>query len=289
MRWLAGILLVAAAIFKAVDVAHQPSATNFAAWAGWSVPLQIGVELALGMLALSGLYWRILRWPMLLLFVGFAARSFSLALRGSATCECFGSISIHPWWTFLLDLLVLGSLVIPMMGGATFRNYHDANAYFIKRFNPSPTMRGIIISAVTMCSIGVAVLLARSGDGRRALAFGMRESADDVAILQPEKWIGHKLPIAEAVDIDVSHGNWLVLLHRDDCPVCRQILPRYEHLATTGRQVALIEVPPYGRADSHIPDCHYGHLSDNRKWFVETPFEIQLEDGLVTSAKRHGD
>jgi hypothetical protein len=44
-------------------------------------------------------------------------------------------------------------------------------------------------------------------------------------------------------------------------------------------------VPLYGEMMSHNDDIHV-RLSDERDWFVQTPVEIRLSNGVVTSASR---
>jgi hypothetical protein len=66
-------------------------------------------------------------------------------------------------------------------------------------------------------------------------------------------------------------------------------VPQYAQLAMQ-EQVALVEVPPYG--DSHASAnsaLHLARLSDDRDWFIQTPVETQLADGLVIAVKDHGN
>jgi hypothetical protein len=56
MRWVVGILLVSAAILKAVQLITDPTVTLTN---GRLLPsLQVGAELGIGLLALNGAYWR---------------------------------------------------------------------------------------------------------------------------------------------------------------------------------------------------------------------------------------
>ena len=80
-------------------------------------------------------------------------------------------------------------------------------------------------------------------------------------VLEPENWVGQRLPIADSLDIDLSAGNWTVLLHRHDCPVCREQVPRYEMRATAGEQIAIVEVPPYGEIPDHKTQGLHGGCS----------------------------
>jgi hypothetical protein len=71
-------------------------------------------------------------------------------------------------------------------------------------------------------------------------------------VLEPETWVGQKLPLLEHIDIGekLSKGNWLILLYHHDCPDCIKAIAKYEQMARNlagnggfGRQ-ALIELPP---------------------------------------------
>ncbi|KPL25101.1 MAG: hypothetical protein AMJ75_01985 [Phycisphaerae bacterium SM1_79] len=52
-------------------------------------------------------------------------------------------------------------------------------------------------------------------------------------MLEPETWVGEKLPILEYIDIadQVEKGSWLLLFFRHDCPDCAAAIPKYEQIA----------------------------------------------------------
>lgn len=286
MRWVTGILLVCAAALKAVELINEPMAAMVNPLGRLFAPIQIGVELGLGLLALSGVYWDRLRRLLLVLFVGFAGYSLYLAMSGAASCGCFGSLPIHPWWTFFLDAaIVLGLVVSFSHGGREQSISSEDDCAPVRRFLAA--RRRIVTGAMGVSVIATA-LLVRYVDGRTAVAEGVFESVGGLEILEPERWIGERLPIAGFVDVDLTSGEWVVVLHRHDCPACRDAVPRYERLAATGCNIALIEVPPYGDAAPFESDCHYGRLKNDREWFVQTPVELRLLDGTVTAAKTNG-
>lgn len=112
MRRIAGVLLVCAAVLKAVELVNEPAVAMLNPVGRFFVAIQIGVELGLGLFVLSGLYWSKLRWLLLILFAGFAGYSLYLALNGAASCGCFGPLRVEPWWTFLLDVAIVCGLAI---------------------------------------------------------------------------------------------------------------------------------------------------------------------------------
>jgi len=112
-------------------------------------------------------------------------------------------------------------------------------------------------------------------------------------VLEPQSWVGKKLPILDYIDIGdkVSSGNWLVLFYHHDCPDCAEAIRSYEQMAFNLRgradflRIAFIEVPPYGPAFSAASSaCAWGRLSSVRQWFVSTPAAVLLRDKKVESA-----
>jgi hypothetical protein len=68
------------------------------------------VEWLLGLWLISGCMERG-AWIVALGFFGILSLvSLSLGLTGQPSCGCFGAIQVHPWWTFALDVLILGML-----------------------------------------------------------------------------------------------------------------------------------------------------------------------------------
>lgn len=289
MRWVAGILLVGAAALKAVELVTDPAAALVHPLGPYFVPVEIGIETGLGLLLLSGLYWRRLKWLVALLFTGFAGYSLYLALNGAKWCGCFGPLHINPWWTLGLDSVVaLGLLVSALLERRSNGNEVELSEAWFSTKAPS---RHHAVAFVMGVAVIFTALLFRYAGQRMALANGLITTAGDLVILEPERWIGRKLPIAESVDLDLSNGEWVVLLHRYDCSVCQKLIPQFERRAATGERIALVEVPPYGEIEPALATRQsagqHGRLKDDREWFVQTPVEIRLQDGIVTAVKTH--
>jgi len=278
MRWIVGVLLIGAAALKAIELLSEPAVALTSPVGPWFLSAEVGVELGIGLLMLSGLYWRQVRWLALLLFTAFAAYSLSLALGDAASCGCFGSLKVHPWWTFMLDVAIVLGLVVAVWNGR-----RDPP---LERTWQAPFLanRKTAIVAIAGLSVLSAAVLVRCAASRTATAGDLFSTAGELVILEPDQWVGQKLPIAAFIDLDLSQGNWIVLLHRHDCPDCQAAVPRYEEFAIE-QQVALVEVPPFGESHAETNGvAQRGRLSDDREWFVQTPVEIQLSDGIVTSA-----
>lgn len=288
VRLIAGLLLFAAAVLRANQLLNEPTATIVQPTGSLLSAVQVAAELVIGLLVLSGAYWRALRWFTVVLFAGFAIYSVYLALKGAGSCGCFGPVHVHPWATFILDLAMVAGLIMAAL--------RDRNS-FLASTNESETRaawfwidRRKLIAAVSALGVVTVAFFIRSVERPTAVANGITATASGLVLLEPEKWIGQKLPIAEFVDTDLSNGDWIAVLHRHDCPACEEAVPRYEQLAATGQRIALIEIPPFGYSrTSGSSTCRYSRLTNDREWFVQTPVEIRIENGIVTTVKTHGE
>ncbi len=279
MRWIVGLLLVAAALLKGLDLILHPASVLANDTSQFLVPLLVGCELALGLLAIADIYWSRLRLLAILLFASFASYSLWLALHGAASCGCFGPLEIHPWWTFLLDCIVLAGL----MGEYLWVGREEKND------SSSPTLATTSLSLVSilLLPLGITAALAWQVAPTPNSSQQPFQTVGDIVLLEPETWLGQKFPLLEYINLDLSEGNWIILLHRHDCPKCQEAVLKYEQLASikSPSQIAIVEVPPYGRhQDPHIGDLHVGSLNDDHDWFIQTPIEIQLAGGLVVAA-----
>jgi hypothetical protein len=278
MRIVVGLLLVTAAVLKAGQLIDDPTAALTISLGGWVLPIQVGVELGFGLLVLSGIFWRRVCWVALILFAAFSAYSLFLVFGGAASCGCFGPIEVHPWWTFMLDVAILVGLLISI--GRSQNVPEPATCRDAPFWPGHSTVVAVIVGVVVVSS----ALLVRYVASRTAMDGNLLATSQNLVILEPARWVGQKLPIMDFIDLDISQGNWIVLLHRRECPDCQVIVPYYDELAKHNC-VALVQVPPYGEPDTSIlGPAKRGRLSNDREWFVQTPVEIQLVDGTVTSA-----
>lgn len=284
MRWAAGLFLVIAAVLKTVQIMTDPAAALRSPLGHNLLPvLQIGGELAVGSIFLLGVYWRTLRWGALALFAAFAAYSFHLAMSGATSCSCFGPVQMNPWWTFSMDVLVFLGLCSSVLLEGLFAPIRDGGSG--EPLVTKQPKRQRAVAVVTCLVVVSAVFLFRYTSSRAALTNRRPDSAGGLVVLEPEAWVGQKLPIANSIDIDLSSGDWLVVLHRHECRACQKELPLYEERAVAGERIALIEVPPYGNVTAHGPANIYGRLRQDHDWFVQTPVEIRLQRGVVIAAK----
>ncbi len=140
---------------------------------------------------------------------------------------------------------------------------------------------------VLMVAVLAGVLL---GAWKYLPATDFRAEADDsrtFEVLEPESWVGGKLPILDNIDIGdlLKDGRWLVLFYHYDCGDCVEVIDGWADNAgwlTGCANMMAIEVPPYGSAGVDAGEMvHRGRVDESREWFVSTPAMIFVEDGVV--------
>ena len=262
-----GLLLILAGFLKLHQWALEgvPTANPLALWLLSGVP---ALEILLGMWIISGIEARKARLVGLFCFGAFAGASLISALRGKTSCGCFGVIEVNPWWTFLLDLVVVGLLAIR-------RSRHPPWSFDLA--NTAAQLKALVGAGVVVASFAtlatVAVTLTRG-----------------TSVLETGDWEGRRCPLLDLVDIGpaLSEGNWIVVLVRSGCEDCHTAIPSYEQraesLSRTGNstRIALIDVSSAPRVESQAGwACLWGRLENSRSWHVQTPTEITLRDGVV--------
>jgi hypothetical protein len=285
MRFTAAWLLIFAAILKAIQLLNEVAVGVVGRASAFVRTSQIVIEITLAVLLLSNAYQGRLRRITAIVFVGFAAYSLSLALHGSKSCGCFGDLKVDPWSTFAIDSIVALGLVVPIHSLAFLRSGTASPIRAqsqlwcaTKRLGE----RGVALATIVIIS---TLAYGLHANHLEIFAGNILEMEKPVTILEPDKWIGKALPILDDIDITLPSGDCTVVLHRHDCPACQEALPKYERLAALGKNVALIELPPYGPVPT-TGACLSGHLAGDRKWFVRTPVEIIVLDGIVKSVNQ---
>ena len=241
-------------------------------------PVLIAAEFGLAFLVLAGVYWSVVRRILLLVFSGFACYSLLLAIQGAESCGCFGQLKVNPWWTFALDIFVLLGLGLEILRKGQLRDGKE----FSKTTWAKPCLAFGSVLSVGMCT-GLLLYL----NPIKSSAGVVFQQVGELVILEPEDWVGLSFPLAEHVDVKLNSGEWSVLLHRHDCPKCQETIAKLEAAYGTDqtRQIAIIEVPPYGQShrDESLNGFSHGRLIDDREWFVQTPVVIRLKDGIIAS------
>ena len=284
VRILLGLLLLTAAALKGVELASSPVANPGLFTSRWFLVIVVEFELLLGLWLLSGLQPRHTRMTAIALFVSFAAIAAYKGGTGAASCGCFGKVPANPWHTLILDVVSIGALLafrptsVPPMSALHHRS------------------RQLTVVAIAVL-VGVPAGYLMSSYAPAALADdGVITGPGNLVILEPEQWVGKRLPLLEHIDVGdrLSKGNWIALLYHDGCPDCAEAVPRYRQidrdLKASGDDlaVAMIEIPPYGTSHNGIRTDRgrplEGKLNDTKEWFVTTPAVVLLAGGLVQAA-----
>jgi hypothetical protein len=287
-----GALLLLAAGLKCHQLATEPVAEMDLWTSRWFLIALSNYELLLGLWLLAGFWPRASRAVALISFAGFATIAFRKALIGEASCGCFGKIPVDPRYTLVLDVAAIFALV-------AWRRAADASrSTLLSPQRERGQSEGGIGRRRVLRYIGVAlVMLLLAGAGfvlgtYSPSAFdaeGNLIESSTIVLLQPEKWVGRRLPLLKYIDIgdELARDHWLVVLYHHDCPKCQEAFPRYESMAreSASMRVALVAVPPYGDPTSTPvapgSPCRLGVLKATKRWFVTTPTELIVHDGTV--------
>lgn len=268
---LAGLLLTTAAL-KVLSPAE--SATMAVAY---SIPplltaLIVQAELALAALLLAGCSPKRTLLAAAVMFALFGTFSTYRGWAGYESCGCFGSFKVNPWITVLLDHAMLllaawGAWESPVEHRHALKRLYYAGGLY--------AVTGLLAASGMIASAPASL-----GDA----AFS---GADGLIVLEPETWIGKTFPLTSYLSPEISlhEGRWTILIHHHDCPHCQEAVPQYERLAIADkdRHIVLIETPPHGEIALTKQGALRTRLSEDREWFVQTPVEIQVDDGVVVS------
>ena len=288
-----GLLLIVAAVLKGHELLSVPVAgKDLWSWRPFLI-FQVEFELAMGIWLLSGVFERLAWLAGLLCFGLFCCVTLYKGLTGAASCGCFGTVHVNPWVTLLaidLPAVIALSLFCPVRLLTPFlsllRRQESIHGAVGRLLKPLPSAPRFVATA----ALGLAIL------GLTTPILALNEPATATStyeVLEPETWVGKRLPILEHIDIaeQLKKGTWLVLLYHHDCPDCIETIPRYEQMARELQgnedflRIALIAVPPYGRGPiSENSACLLGRLAETKEWFVTTPAVVLLTDSQVTSA-----
>ena len=210
------------------------------------------------------------------LFTLFGLFSLHRAISGAESCGCFGALTVNPWLTFVLDLFVVGIFIVTWPRSNPKRS--GVAVWILPLYITVALTLGIQISSSSIFK----PFDRKAGSGITVM--------NDLIILEPEKWIGNPLPIADSLlsNHDLSRlkeGSWTLLFHHHDCPKCLAVRTNYISLSKTQANVLFVEVPPFGNGKPvDIRQCLSSHLSPLKDWFMQAPVEVRLKEGVVISA-----
>ncbi|MHC4241723.1 MAG: MauE/DoxX family redox-associated membrane protein [Planctomycetota bacterium] len=282
-----GALLIIAGALKGWQLLTEPVANNSIwTWRPFMV-LQVEFGLALGIWLLSGLFKKAAWLAALICFSLFSFITLYKGLSGAESCGCFGQVHVNPWITlFAIDIPSVIALLVFRPVLSLKRNRESIRTLAHEFFTPLPSIPQLTITTcLALLILGVTTPI---------LAFNEpTKITSSYEVLEPETWVGKKLPILEYIDMGkkLEKGNWLILLYHHDCPDCAMAIPKYEQMARDFAdnedflRIALIEVPPYvqGQVSRNSP-CVLGRLADTKEWLVTTPAVISISYSIVNVA-----
>src|SRR5262249_18061714 len=150
-------------------------------------------------------------------FAALSCVSLYQACAGETSCGCFGKIPINPWYTLIFDL---GAVL------ALWCVRPDAT--------PSPNVRShrlrfsTLVVAWLLLGIPGGLMMATSSPATLTDE-GQILGESEVVVLDPSSWEGLQFPLLRHIDggLALEQGQWLVVLHRHNCPPCHDAIPLY--------------------------------------------------------------
>lgn len=207
------------------------------------------------------------------LFIVFASVSFYKVAIGADSCGCFGAVAVNPWYTFAFDV----SVVITLLG-----------------CRPSKTgsmtqVQGWIsfVFSWLILVLPVSYLLI-SYQSAQLTSDGVIHG-NGMVLLSPEEWVGTHFSLSKHIQMyekqSLFQGPWKVLLYRNQCEQCHQVIEDWKHADSANSQIAVISVPDVSETvsvSSSFPE-HWlqGQLDSQISWAVTTPVVLILNDGIV--------
>lgn len=282
--WLLAAVLLVAALAKSIWL--DPDERTGLFQIPWLLAAVVAVEVlaAGGLLFLSRQRPTLVRRAAISLFALLAAFALHAVVRGQP-CQCFGTDAIPPAATLVFDLMAVALLAILPLPPTAGRWSWPTN---------------VALGATVALAIGLATRSFLTAPTTLSASSPLPKNAQAVA-LQPESWIGQRLPIADYVELgsDLNEGEWLLVLYRPDCAHCLRIVPplRDQFLAASDaapRRLALVDLSA-GQAAGALSDqttetapgqatprVVFGRLQPGRRWIATPPIGILLDKGVVT-------
>lgn len=239
--------------------------------------LAIGIELLVGGTALLR---PALAWPALVaVFATFDAILIAMAMSGEASCGCFGSsVKIPP----LAMLSIDSALLLAMLIARPWRMDRSAGARW-----------ALPLAAAAAVVLPLSVDRSASAAGGPGAASALPQ----YVILEVEKWVGRPVaetPLADWLDVGSLPQTGLWTFYRQTCEHCAEHLFELAAEDDGSRAQVLIRVPDPGDTPEnsiievkpegdHVTEVS---LPEGIDWVISTPAEIDVEKGVIRSARQ---
>ncbi len=289
LRTLISVLLLVSAGLKTHQLATQPILGEGLLENRWLLIAVVQFEFFFAFWLLSGLFPSVTRRVTVGLFSAFSLISLYKATAGEASCGCFGAVGVSPWFTFLLDSIVVGCLL-------RWRpHFEPAVPFTLPPY--SQRIRLATLAVAWLCAGVGSVFLMTSYQSARLSDAGVLLGDGRTVLLEPETWVGKRFPLLDWIEIDsqLDQGRWSVVLHRAGCGKCEQLLREFserrgDELLASGQQVAFVsfdaEDDGVDNAVPRGPGFVSGSLLDSYRWFGQAPLQLELRDGIVEHTPR---
>lgn len=282
VRIVAGLFMLTAAIAKTHHVSLGRPLDFSTGWAHASVVLLIEAEWLMAAVLLTGLCPLLMRFVAPSVLVFFALFAVSRAIDGANSCGCFGAITIHPWVIATSDLLLAGMLLF-------FGSWRPTNLLRQAQAQEATGLRWIGCLAAVLVPLP-ALLMSQPS----ALADNGTITGDSkVIVVAPTSWLGKPFPLLPYIktEADLSRGQWTLLFIREGCDKCQAELASREALSRQAvglpLRFATIAVPAVENDSgktalrSDRSSSADGMLVSRFDWWIKTPLEVELENGVV--------
>jgi thiol-disulfide isomerase/thioredoxin len=278
VMWIAGLVLLITSVLKIHQLITEPIISK-GFWESWEFFLiQIPLELGLGIWLVCGLF-RKAGWLLgLIAFGGFIGVTLYKGLTGAESCGCFGMVKVNPWITlFAIDIPLFLLLAIFRPKG--------------EKLLPPPWPKAFHFFAI---AIPTFILLPTV----EYVLITNKQTKPNVEdwVVTASQTTQNIWPMLKYINIKqrLKSGMWVVLLYHYDCPDCAKAIPKYEELnkSLKGNENAIdfafVEMPPYGDKKQQLisPDSEitHGKLSAAKKWYLQTPVVVVIDNGQVLRA-----
>lgn len=258
VRVTLAMLLASSAILK-FDSVENVATSGFLV-----ATVLIGFETTLALWLVSRLWTQVAWGVTLATFVAFSVTASTRGLLGYESCGCFGSVAVNPWLMFLVDCMAVLALLVFRPGAGIRTCLGDRRVTW-----------ALLVVSVTLPAV-LAGAVAHEVSGATALR--MRDLVE-----------GEKCPLLPHVDIrdHIGTGDWLVVLYRDDCAKCGELLDRMrtEPLVRQAAPIALVAVSSKAATSAHglpvLPNVVSGRVSREIQWRGVVPLALTLRDGRM--------
>jgi hypothetical protein len=199
-------------------------------------------------------------------------------LSGENSCGCFGVVTVNPWITVLIDLIIVVLLVV-------FREPIKINFKF-----SSPVRKKLMLVLLAWLLLAIPVLVVMNSlkqHSHPTLGIEFTGPGGKRMIqLEPENWIGKEFPLPSRFKYVDNHemfmqGIWTIILIHTECTKCIQLISDIEK--QNNENIAIIEIPSDTASVSIKTIFPYFKLDENNGWYITTPFIIKLSDGICVS------